>query len=118
MISQGLIEQSIFNPKNLSKKRFNLYNKYIIQISDRQDALLMCLTVMKIMYKCERENVNYLYTERESIFFESKEVKNQLLSSFGQRGQIAVAVHVDGFPLKYLKNKQPCQCNHNILLNC
>jgi len=46
--------------------------------------------------------VNYLYTERESIFFESKEVKNQLLSSFGQRGQISIAVHVDGFPFKYL----------------
>lgn len=46
--------------------------------------------------------MNYLHTEWESIFFESIEVKNQLLSSFGQRGQIAVAVHVDGFPFQYL----------------
>lgn len=70
----------------------------ITKQSGRQNVLVMCLIVMKSL----EEKMIYLHTERQSVFFESIEVKNQLLSGFGQRGQISIAVHIDGLPFQHL----------------
>lgn len=51
--------------------------------------------------RCEK-HILYLHVERKSIFLEGVEVKNQLLPTFGERGQVAIAVHVDRFAFENL----------------
>lgn len=59
-----------------------------------------------------RENTNlkphqlltYLNIEGKSVFLEGVEVKHQLLSTFGERGQVAIAVHVDRLALEDLQS--------------
>lgn len=41
--------------------------------------------------------------ERKPVFLEGEEVKHQLLATFGERGQVAVAIHMDGLALKHLQ---------------
>lgn len=38
----------------------------------------------------------------QSVFFERIKVKNKLLSSFGQRGQVSIAINVDGLSFQNL----------------
>lgn len=45
----------------------------------------------------------YLHIERKSVFLEGVEIKNQLLPTFGQRGQVAVAIDVDRLALENLQ---------------
>lgn len=47
--------------------------------------------------------VIYLHVERKSVFLEGVEVKNQLLATFGERGQVAIAIHMDRFALENLQ---------------
>lgn len=46
--------------------------------------------------------MSYLHIERKSVFLEGVEVKNQLLATFGERGQVAIAIHVDRLALENL----------------
>lgn len=44
----------------------------------------------------------YLHIERKSVFLEGVEIKNQLLATFGERGQVTIAIHVDRLALENL----------------
>lgn len=48
----------------------------------------------------------YLDGEWQSIFFESIKIKNKLLSSFSQRGQISIAININGFSFQNLSKQQ------------
>lgn len=45
----------------------------------------------------------YLHVERKSVLLEGVEIKNQLLSTFGHRRQVTVAIHVDWLALEDLQ---------------
>lgn len=48
----------------------------------------------------------YLDREWQSIFFESIKIKNKLLSSFSQRGQISIAININRFSFKNLAKQE------------
>lgn len=48
----------------------------------------------------------YLDREWQSIFFESIKIKNKLLSSFSQRGQISIAININRFSFKNLSKQE------------
>lgn len=49
------------------------------------------------------DKISYLHVEGKPVFLEGVEVKNQLLPTFGERRQVAVAVHMDGLALQDLQ---------------
>lgn len=51
---------------------------------------------------CGSKCVRYLHTEGQAVLLEGVEVENQLLTSFSQRSQVPIAVHIDGPSLQNL----------------
>lgn len=45
----------------------------------------------------------YLDAERQAVLLEGVEVENQLLTSFSQRGQVAIAINAYGSTLQNLR---------------
>lgn len=45
----------------------------------------------------------YLDAERQAVLLEGVEVENQLLTSFSQRGQVAIAINTYGSTLQNLR---------------
>lgn len=50
-----------------------------------------------------RSMLAYLDAERQAVLLEGVEVENQLLTSFSQRGQIAIAINAYGSTLQNLR---------------
>jgi len=59
--------------------------------------------------------MQYLDTEGKTILLEGVEVENQLLTTFRQRSQVSVAVHVDGPALQNLREHITEVRTHNIV---
>lgn len=51
----------------------------------------------------KKGHILYLHVERKSVFLEGVEVENQLLPTFGERGQVAVTIHMDRLALENLQ---------------
>lgn len=56
----------------------------------------------KFITHTKKTKILYLHGERKSVFLEGVEIKYKLLSTFGQRRQVAIAVHMDGLALQNL----------------
>lgn len=55
------------------------------------------------MSDCRRARVQHLDAEGQPVLLEGVEVQNQLLTSFSQRSQVSVAIHIDGSSLQDLR---------------